>query len=240
VANKAKASNQTRRETIEAMRRQQERAERRKTMIFVAIAVVVGLALIGAVAVPTYLESRNDPVKKELASFGVAPADASCDPIVTEKAEESGEASHVAEGTKVDYKTIPPSSGKHDGQWITNPRPFYTKDDRPSVEKLVHSLEHGYTILWYDSTVSGDQLKTIENIAKRADTEKSTDGRFIAAPLDESRGKLPEGKHVALSHWGAVEPGNAYRQLCAAPSGTAVEAFIKAHPYTDAPEPRGA
>jgi len=41
VANKAKASNQTRRETIEAMRRQQERAERRKTMIFVGIAIFV-------------------------------------------------------------------------------------------------------------------------------------------------------------------------------------------------------
>ena len=29
-------------------------------------------------------------------------------------------------------------------------------DDRPTLEALVHNLEHGYTILWYDETIADD------------------------------------------------------------------------------------
>ena len=35
-------------------------------------------------------------------------------------------------------------------------RKLYTADDRPELETLVHNLEHGYTILWYDETVAAD------------------------------------------------------------------------------------
>ena len=114
---------------------------------------------------------------------------------------------------------------------------FYTTDDKIPVEKLVHSLEHGHTILWYDSTITGDALKQVQDIANRARTLDASRNKFIAAPLDESRGKLPEGKHVALSHWGGGQAQKVFRQLCGAPSGGAVEAFVKAHPATDAPEP---
>ena len=33
---------------------------------------------------------------------------------------------------------------------------FYTKDSRPELEALVHNLEHGFTILWYDETAADD------------------------------------------------------------------------------------
>ena len=237
MANKAKPSGQNRRDTIEAMRRQQRAAERRKTILFVSIAAVVGLALIAAVAIPSYLESRNDPLKKPLATLGVPAAQAGCDAVIEDPATAGND--HKAEGERVDYRTVPPSSGPHDGNFETAPRPFYTTQDRPSVEKLVHSLEHGHTILWYDSTVQGEQLEMIEDIAKRARTTDQARNKFIAAPLDEARGKLPEGKHIALSHWGEAteaEQKKAYRQICAAPSGAVVEEFTKAHPFADAPE----
>jgi hypothetical protein len=249
VAGKPKAPAQTRREAIEAMRRQQHNSERRKTMAFVALAIIVGLGLIAAVAVPQYLDARDDPTKKAMASFGVPVAQAGCDPVIEDTAISGGEASHVAEGERVNYPMVPPSNGKHDGAWIPSPRPFYTADDRPSIEKLVHSLEHGHTILWYDSTVTGDQLKAIEDLAERARKLPETRDHFIAAPLDEARGKLPEGKHIALSHWGAAPqaqagqpapPGKAYRQLCGGVSGEVVEQFVKAHPWSDAPEPGAA
>lgn len=242
MANKAKATTvkPNRRETIEALRRQQRAQERRKTMLFVGVAVAVGLALIAAVAVPAYLESRNDPTKKALASFGVPAGQAGCDAPVTDTAVGAGD--HVTEGTKVNYPSVPPSYGRHDGNFIVGPRPFYTSKDVPSVEKLVHSLEHGYTILWHDSTVTGNQLKTLQNIAAKARTEAATRGKFIVAPLDESRGNLPAGKHIALSHWGDA-PGSgaqAFRQYCGQISGEVVEQFIKAHPYQNAPEPNAA
>jgi hypothetical protein len=223
------------------MRRQQRAKERRKTILFVGIAVVLGLALISAVAIPTYLDSRNDPLKKDLAALGVPAAQAGCNPVQEDPP--TAGADHKPEGEKVDYPTVPPSSGPHAQNFEVAPRAFYTKDDTPSVERLVHSLEHGHTILWYDSTVTGDQLDMVKDIAARARTEDASRNKFIAAPLDESRGPLPEGKHIALSHWGDSEPRGenktawkAYRQICAAPSGDVVAQFVKAHPASDAPE----
>jgi hypothetical protein len=223
------------------MRREQAAAERRKTILVIVAGVAAGLVLIGLVAIPPILNSRNDPLKKPLQDLGVAASAASCDPVVTDDALTGGsEANHVGEGTRVDYDTVPPSNGKHDGAFEFTPRAFYTTKDRPSIEKLVHSLEHGHTILWYDSTVTGDALKRIEDIAERARKEDATRGKFIAAPLDEARGKLPDGKHVALSHWGGGTPQKGYRQVCGDASGEVVKAFVTAYPASNSPEPRGA
>ncbi|MGH3682534.1 MAG: DUF3105 domain-containing protein, partial [Natronosporangium sp.] len=41
-------------------------------------------------------------------------------------------------------------------------RGFYTPDDRPRVEQLVHNLEHGYTVLWYLPQVPDAQREQIE------------------------------------------------------------------------------
>jgi hypothetical protein len=240
VANKPKSAAPNRREAVEAMRRQQRAAERRKTIAVITAALAVGVALIGLVVVPPLLKNRNDPLKKPLDQLGVPVAQAACDPVIEDKAVTGGEpANHVPDGERVEYPTVPPSNGKHAGNFLQpgQIRAFYTTKDRPPVEKLVHSLEHGHTILWYDSTITGDALKQVEDIAKRASTVDASRNKFIAAPLDEARGKLPEGKHVALSHWGGGQTQKGYRQLCGAPSGGAVEAFVKAHPASDARSP---
>lgn len=53
---------------------------------------------------------------------------------------------HVSEGSKVDYKFNPPTSGDHYASWIT--KGFY---EEPRADgNLVHSQEHGYIIFWYD------------------------------------------------------------------------------------------
>lgn len=53
---------------------------------------------------------------------------------------------HKAEGTKLDYKYSPPTSGDHYPSWIT--KGFY---DEPRPDgNVVHSQEHGYIIFWYD------------------------------------------------------------------------------------------
>ena len=48
-------------------------------------------------------------------------------------------------------------------------RKFYTDKDRPELEALVHNLEHGYTILWYDDTIADDpdELNVIDAIADK-------------------------------------------------------------------------
>ncbi|MBI2011215.1 DUF3105 domain-containing protein [Candidatus Daviesbacteria bacterium] len=63
---------------------------------------------------------------------------------------------HVAEGSKIDYNSNPPTSGPHYEVW-TKPGVYSEpQDDR----NLVHSLEHGYIIISYncDKKISSFRL----------------------------------------------------------------------------------
>jgi hypothetical protein len=238
MANKPKSQqDRDRRAKVEAMRREQQSRERRKSLLFIVVAVVVGLGIVAAAAVPAYLKNRNDPANQALASFGVAASAADCSDPTDDPA--TGGADHKEEGTRITYDEVPPSSGPHWGQPAFPAREFYTARDRPAMEQLVHNLEHGYTILWYDGTVRGEQLQALKDIAKRARTEDGVGprGKFIVSAWDDSYGKFPAGKHVALSHWGAK---TGHRQLCGKVSGAVVASFIDRYPASDSPEPNAA
>jgi hypothetical protein len=235
VANKSKQQERDRRAKVEAMRRAEQSKERRKSMLFVVLAGVVGLGLVAAAAVPAYLSSRNDPANKPLSSFGVNAAAADCDEATDDPA--TGGNDHREDGTAIEYDQVPPSSGPHWAQPAFPARAFYTDRDRPAVEQLVPNLEHGYTILWYDDTVTGADRDELEKLAASAREDDNTRGKFIVAPWDEERGRLPEGKHVALTHWGAEQ---GHRQLCGAASGAVVEDFVSQFPAADSPEPNAA
>jgi hypothetical protein len=237
VANKTKQQDRDRRAKIEAMRKADQAKERRKSMIFIGIAVVVGLGLIAAAAVPAYLDNRNDPANKALSSFGVSAADAGCGKPTDDTA--TGGADHKPDGTVVEYAEVPPSSGAHWAAPAFPAREFYTARDRPEMEQLVHNLEHGYTVLWYDDTIKGAQLAALKDIATsaRAKDPVGPNGKFIVSAWDDAYGDFPSGKHVALSHWGA-DAG--HRQLCGKVSGAVVDDFIERYPASDAPEPTAA
>jgi len=143
------------------------------------------------------------------------------------------------DGTVVDYAQVPPSSGPHWSAPAFPARAFYTERDRPEMEQLVHNLEHGYTILWYDDTIKGSQLDALKDIAEsaRADDNVGPNQKFVVSAWDDSYGDLPQGKHIGLSHWGAEQ---GHRQLCGKVSGEVVESFIQKYPATDAPEPNAA
>lgn len=69
---------------------------------------------------------------------------------------------HVAPGQAVNYDTDFPTSGPHD------PNPVmpgvYTEVQRP--EELVHSLEHGNIVIYYDQP-EAETLKALESWAKQ-------------------------------------------------------------------------
>nr|WP_231126240.1 DUF3105 domain-containing protein [Motilibacter aurantiacus] len=223
------------------MRREQRAAERRKTLLFVGIAAVVALALVGVGTFGFLRERANDPASKPFTDFGVAAASASCDEVISEPA--SGSSVHVGPGTDqpdkttVQYASAPPTSGEHFVDWDISGRNFYTSDDVPPVERLVHNLEHGYNILWYDDSVLSDQRDVLEGLATRAAAMDEAAGKIKVVPWDTSRGEFPEGKHVAFSHWGGGEEQMGHRQYCGELSGEAFESFVKQYPRTDAPEP---
>jgi hypothetical protein len=64
-------------------------------------------------------------------------------------------AEHVAEGTQIAYSTEPPTSGKHYGR--ETPAGFYV-EPRPAGN-LVHSLEHGAVVIYYDPAQLTDEIR---------------------------------------------------------------------------------
>ncbi len=65
---------------------------------------------------------------------------------------------HLAPGERVDYGANTPTSGRHDPRWVT-PGVYQTTQ---SPAMLVHSLEHGMVVIYYDRPAA-DAMATLED-----------------------------------------------------------------------------
>jgi hypothetical protein len=250
----AKKSNKSDRQAvIDEIRKKQKGAERRRGFAIVGVCSLVALLIVVAAAyrpVKNWWDLRkfNDI---NLASIGAPASD--CDKVTTKKAD--GNQQHVPAPSQVIYSTAPPAFGSHWNEQGVAPAPFnrkfYTAKDRPELEALVHNLEHGYTILWYDETAADDSstMNVIEGLSDKFKADSSNlRFKFIAAPWtsadEKESGKFPDGKHIAFSHWSAGGSGETDTtkqvgvfEYCSEPSGAALEKFMLDYPYTDSPEP---
>ena len=244
MAKPNKAEKADRRAVVEQMRREQKAKERRKSLMVLGAAVTIGALIIGF-AVWQFMKAENGS-SNQLAGLGVAASAAGCQEVVTEDAE--GGNDHRPEGEKILYPQAPPAFGPHWGQFLQGPqiRKFYTADDRPAVETLLHSVEHGHTILWYDESIAEDDaaMDEIEAIARKFPSTTDFADKFIAAPWTSEDGEaFPDDTHVALTHWsmggtnGNPEGQQGIWQYCSEVSGEVVEEFMGDYPYTDSPEP---
>ncbi|MBA2531427.1 MAG: DUF3105 domain-containing protein [Nocardioidaceae bacterium] len=235
-----------RRARIEAIRREAERAERRRTLMVVLACALVAVVII---AVTGYaLLTRDDEATADTAGSLAASASAKaagCGDVVFSGAEGAGD--HRPTGTPIDYPG-PPAFGPHWDVPADFARKFYTNEDRPAVEQFVHNLEHGYTILWYDSTVADDPeaLGKVQDIAAQFEGSQDLTAKFIAAPWTSEDGEaFPEGTHVALTHWSAegesavAGQGQGDSLYCEQPDEQVVTDFMAAFPYSDSLEPAG-
>ncbi|MGZ4436005.1 MAG: DUF3105 domain-containing protein [Nocardioidaceae bacterium] len=230
-----------RRAVVEQLRRDQQRAERRRTTIVIVACVVVAAAIITPAALTLF--KQKQATAGTLGQIGPSASSAGCQKVFTKPA--TGNQEHKPVGTDIFYPDAPPAFGPHYPQPADFSRKFYTATDRPQVEYLVHNLEHGYTLLWYDETVAKNatQLAQVKAIAAKFEGQKLTD-KFIAVPWTSKDGKpFPGGSHVALTHWsaGGDPTGKSQKgvwQYCSVPSGAAVSTFVKAYPYSDSPEPQ--
>ena len=230
-----------RRAVVEQMRRDQQRAERRRTVVVISACVAVALVIVVLAAIP--LIKQNKAKAGALTTIGATADAAGCQKV--EKKSATGNQEHKPEGTVINYPDSPPAFGPHYPTPAPFGRKFYTADDRPKLENLVHNLEHGYNLLWYDDTVAknSDELDQVRAIASKFEGNKLSD-KFIALPWRPEDGKpFPDGTHIAMTHWYA-DPKNPSAgqqgiwQYCVKPSGAAVNTFVKDYPYTDSPEPQ--
>jgi len=235
VVNKNERDN--RRAIAEQMRKAQQRKERQRSLLILGVCVLVVVALLGSAVFVYVQDQRKDKeaAGTPIANLGVSTSAADCDPV--EKVDATGSGDHIDTGTRIPYPEVPPAFGPHWPNFLQGSeiRSFYTVQDRPEVERLVHSLEHGHTILWYDDTVKSgtDAYEDVQAIANKF----GEGDYFIAAPwTKDDGGALPSGKHLALTHWTGPEEQQGITQYCAAPSGAVIEKFMDDYPAASAPE----
>ena len=105
------------------------------------------------------------------------------------------------------YPSTPPASGPHAD--FTLPAGVY--DSSPEMGSLIHSLEHGGSVVWYSPDAPAEQINAIE--AFYGQNAPVGQDRVMVAPYDydEVGGRLPEGVQMALVAWHRL-------QTCATPS----------------------
>jgi hypothetical protein len=245
----SRAARTERQKVVEQMRARQKAAERRRGGIIVALCVLVAVLIIGAAAwgpVSDHFKQQKY-AGKALEQIG-SPA-STCQKPTTKPA--NGNQQHIPDGSPVSYPDNPPAFGEHYIDPDPMARKFYTAQDRPALGTLVHNEEHGYTILWYDHSVTDDseQMAQIRAIADKFAGTSDLRDKFKAVPWTNDDGKpFPGGRHVAFTHWsvGGTEnaaAGNAQQvgvwQYCSSTSGAALKSFMLRYPFSDSPEPNG-
>lgn len=128
-------------------------------------------------------------------------------------------------GVAIKYSTSPPAGGAHDpsplGPGVYN-TPFSTNPaQHPSIYQAVHSLEHGYVIVWYNPDLSKSDVDALTGAV-------GGESKVILVPYPDLQSK----DKMAMSAWGHV-------QYCGKAQAKAVEAFTKHYRGTagSAPEP---
>lgn len=247
MAKKTAAQN-SRRAVIDDIRKKQKGAERRRGFAIVGVCITIAVLIVVAAAyrpVKDWWDERkfNDV---DLASIG-GPASV-CGEIQTAPSEGQ---EHVPTGSQVEYEAAPPATGNHWNEAGVAPAPmekkFYTAAERPELESLIHNSEHGYTIVWYDESVAGDDaaLAELRAIAGKFPGDSNMRYKMKVVPWLESDGDpFPDGQHIAYTHWSAGGAGEtdaskqlAITQYCSEVSGEALKSFMEKYPYLDSPEP---
>ena len=242
----AKQAKTDRQAVIEQIRAQQKNAEKRRGLAIVGVCSVVALLIVGLAAFRPIMNWYDLRQFNDVAIDKIGSPASVCSKETTKKA--TGNQEHVSDGQAIFYNDAPPAFGEHYNTPDPMERKLYSEGDRPKLGTLVHNLEHGYTILWYDETIAddADQMTELRGIADKFEGTSNLRFKFKAVPWLESDGKaFPDDQHIAFTHWsiGGADQDPAgdgqvgVWQFCSAVSGAALNDFMLKYPYMDSPEP---
>jgi hypothetical protein len=155
---------------LEEIRRRQRKAQVRKTAMIAVIALAL-VAAVGGIIVAKAAANRNKANLAKIAKSG------GCEAIKTFSNEG---ANHVTPPATVKYKTNPPTSGDHYG----NTANTGILSPAPPDENLVHNMEHGHVIFWYNPDLDPTIITALQNIVKKDPS------RLILVPRSQMDAKL--------------------------------------------------
>lgn len=195
-----------------AIRRREKQRRRQRLRLYGIIGVVV-LAIVGVFA---FRQIQNQRV---VAAHERIAAGAGCGEV-----QDVGglDRTHWAAGSPLPtYETSPPAGGPHHPVPLS--QNLYTEplstdiNESPSIYQAVHSLEHGYIVVWTNDLTADEQSALEREI--RVDARK-----VIVAPYPD----LGENK-LAMSAWGKL-------QVCDSSDPEVVRSFIELFREKTAPE----
>ena len=203
-----------RRRKLDELKKKQRSSEKRGTVIAILLAVLLGGGLIAG-AVLTKKSDKGTQTVDDVSTIGVSAELAGCGEVASVD-EKKVSAQHV--NGQVAYPN-PPSAGDHNGQTAPANIRFYARDNAKAPENLVHNLEHGYVVVWYDDDLPQTEVDELQSIAASISDKHR---KFIVAPW--TRGKFEGNANVGVTAW-------ARTQLCEKVSGAAIKQFAEEYDY---------
>ncbi|HEU4356370.1 MAG TPA: DUF3105 domain-containing protein [Actinomycetota bacterium] len=200
---------EARRKRIE-LQRQAERARRNRMIAIAVTVVVVAAAVAFLVTRPEERSAATERATQVLATSSAQTEAAGCTEVqdVGAYQPEGQDRVHIGGGdgpaempALSTYPSTPPASGPHAG----TPLPAGVYSSPPPMDALIHSLEHGAAVVWYDPEATSPGLSEIQDFY----AEPDVGSRVIVAPYDYpdegDAGALPQGTQMALVSWHHVQ-----------------------------------
>ena len=120
-------------------------------VVLLAVLIMVGVGLKGEDRTPSPMQpAESDNPGRSPMPGGAGGIKV---PKGVELFENEGQ-NHVADGTRVPYKTDPPTSGAHYNRWMP-PSVYGVGEAAP--ELLVHNLEHGNIVIYFNRSTLGNK-----------------------------------------------------------------------------------
>jgi hypothetical protein len=205
----------------EQIQRQMAARKRNRNIGFVVIALAVVAVLVVVLVIKPGSDATPPPdgasPQDLLAQAPDAAKAAGCDDVQTigfyngvtdPGSPEFVDRTHIGPGTPfpempplTSYPSTPPVSGPH-APIPPGPAPAGFYDDPPDLGRVIHSLEHGASVIWYSPTATDEELKPLRDFYDRDEPAVGQD-RVIVAPYDYEGdgGQLPSGVTMSLGSW---------------------------------------
>ena len=204
---------QRRRLAEERRHEERKKAHRRRNLTTTAVALLVAGGVVAAII------AQKGAKQAELQNYGAAESAANCGDV--EEQEIQG-ADHIDVGAPHEpYTTNPPTSGPHYNSAGVGPvRPgFYEDPSEAPPEGVVHNLEHGFIVIYYNPEAPAEVIDDVELAVE--DEPLAT----VATPFSGLEGD----SNLVIAAWGTS-------QSCEQVSQAVIEEFRTAYQGIAGPE----